>query len=376
MRKATKRTLVAGIAVFGLMLAGCSTVGSSDAGETSEAPDWLEPFQESVNEQYDGMFMDLVDSGPAAQEGKNVWYISCGESITGCALSGQGFREAGEELGWNVTYVDGKFDANEVANGIQRAVAAGADAIGYLVFDCDAVKTSLQMAADAGIPVVTSLSSDCDPSLITNTTLAGELPPNGMKLWSAEKIKWGIVQTNGAMKLINVYQSDLGSERAQFEGLQATLADCPDCEIVENVEITAATFGNIQALVSAALTKHPEANAINITFSGMFPAGVQAAIAQAGRTQDMAIVGGACDGPELSLMQEGWNIACSGYDLAHSGWMTADYINRLLAGESPEDMPNLGIGFQLIDADHNPGGDKWSAPVDFRSAYREVWSGQ
>ncbi len=373
------RIVLAGAAVA-LALAGCSTVsssgGSSAEGPSSDSPDWLKQMAVDVEEQFDGRFLDVVDSGPAAVEGANVWYISCGESITGCALAGKGFQEAGEALGWNVTYVDGKFDPNEVANGIQRAVAAGADAIGYNVFDCDAVKTSLQMARDAGIPVVTTWSNDCDPSLISTTTLGGELPPLGLKNWAAEKVKWGIVKTNGQMKLINVYQTDLGSDVAQNDGVLQTIAECPDCEIVESVGVTTGTFANLQSLVAAALTKHPDANAINMTFSGMLPSGIQAALAQAGRTTDMAIIGGACDGPELGLMTEGWNIACSGYDQSQTGWMTADYLNRLMAGESPEDLPRVGIGYQLIDVDHNEHGDSFSIPGDFREAYRTVWAGQ
>lgn len=128
------------VAVAALSMSACSSTtsagGGSGTARDENAPAWLKDVRANVDAQYEGRYLDVIDSGPKAVEGANVWYISCGEAVSGCAAAGAGFKEAAGELGWNATYYDGKFDPNEVSNGIKQAVSAKADAIGLNIFDC------------------------------------------------------------------------------------------------------------------------------------------------------------------------------------------------------------------------------------------------
>ncbi|MFE4757922.1 sugar ABC transporter substrate-binding protein [Streptomyces mirabilis] len=359
-------------------LAACTTTATTTATTSadSQSAPWLKEIKNNVQAQYKGKHLDLVTSGPKAVKNADVWYVSCGEAVSGCASAGAGFKQAASALKWKLTYVDGKFDPNTVSAGIEQAVAAGAKAIGINVFDCAAIKTALQKAKAAGVPVVSTWSTDCSPSLITAiTSFAGTNPKRGLTDYSTDKINWAVAATGGKAKVIDVYETDLQSTIAQETGYRQGMTACPTCSTVETVKVTVNGLPNLQALVSAALTKHPEANVVNIPYGGLLAAGVQAAVTQSGRVGSLQVVGGACDGGEQALMAKGWNIACGGYEQAQTGWMTADYINRLLSGTPASDLPKVGIGYQLVDRDHRQKSDTFTLPADFRAAYTKVWTG-
>lgn len=352
-----------------------STGGGGDDAKASE----IAAAEESLESQYAGVAMETATSGPAAKKGLSAWYVSCGQTVSGCVEATNGFKEAAKALGWKLTVVDGKFDPNVVSASIDQAVAANVDVIGINVFDCGAVKNSLEKAQAAGIPVVSTWSEDCDPSLISAiTSFASEPTADGFATYSGEKLDWAIAKTGGDVKLIDLYETDLGSTRIQERGLQEKLAECPEtCEVVETVEFTGADLPNFQELVSAALTKNPDANAIHFPYGGLLPAGGQAAIQQANR-KDLYILGGACEEPEMAMFEEGgWNLSCSGYSQAWTGWMTAEYLNRIVSGEDAAELPMAGIGYQLVDAENNlpAAGEPWVPTIDFRADMESVWAG-
>lgn len=357
-----------------------ATSGSGEEGGGDAKSKEIAAAEASLERQYKGVAMETATEGPAAKKGLNAWYVSCGQTVSGCVEATNGFKEAAKALGWKLTVVDGKFDPNTVASAIDQAVAAKADVIGINVFDCGAIKTALEKAKSAGIPLVSTWSEDCEQPLFAGiTSFASEPTAQGFSTYAGEKLNWAVVKTGGDMKLIDLYETDLSSTRIQERGLQKTLSECPEtCEVVETVEFTANDLGNLQELISAALTRNPDANAIYFPYGGLFPAGGQAAIKQSGRQSSLNVIGGACEEPEMAMFEEGgWNLACSGYSQAWTGWMCAEYLNRLASGEASTSLPEAGIGYQLVDSEHNlpEAGKPWEPTVDFRANMEQIWAG-
>ena len=355
-----------------------SSEGAEEAGGGAKAEE-IAAAEASLEKQYAGVAMETETSGPPAKEGLDVWYISCGQTVSGCVEATKGFEEAAKALDWKLHVVDGKFDPNTVSTAIEQAVAAKADMIGINVFDCGAIKTSLEKAKSAGIPVVSTWSEECGSPLFTGiTSFASEPTAKGFATYAGEKLNWGIVKTGGDLKLIDLYETDLSSTRIQQRGLEEQLQKCPEtCEVVETLEFTGADLGKFQELLSAALTKNPDANAIYFPYGGLFPAGGSTAIKQAGRQDNMYVIGGACEEPEIAMFEEGgWQLACSAYSQGWTGWMDAEYLNRIANGESPESLPEKGIGYQLVDEEHNlpPAGKPWEPSVDFRGNMEKMWN--
>jgi ribose transport system substrate-binding protein len=383
------------VAVFAaLLVASCSLVacssasgggssnaagGTTSSGAVSNPSDqaWFKHFQSVVAKGYQGDGTALPPAGPAAVKGKSVWYISPGESCLGCAQVGAGFKAAAKELGWKLTYLDSKLDPANTSAGIQQAIAAKADAIVPTFFDCSAIKNALEKAKAAGIPTVTVFAADCNPSLFSATVPLDGKPGNqGLENYTYVKTAWAITKTGGNAKAILIKEDDLNSVSEETAGFNRAMSQCPSCQTVATINLTESNYANIQALVAAALAKHPEANVLQVPEGGFLPGGIKAAVEQAGRQKRLYIIGAACDGGEIDLMKAGWTIVCGGYSQNQNGYMAADYVNRLLAGETPGDLPQVGIGYQLVDADHNlpKQGDQWVDPTDYLTAYRDAWN--
>jgi ribose transport system substrate-binding protein len=368
---------------------GGGTASSGGSGASSPAAAALKYANAVDAKQYSEAYMDVPSSGPKAQRGKNVWYISCGQAVSGCAAGAAGFLAAGKSLGWKVTLVDGKFDPNVMAGGIRQAVAAGADGIAINSIDCSALQSALASAKAAHIPTVSMFAPNCTPPLITaiapfsgRGTPQGYKPNDpaywaGFKSYTDDKVQWAIARTGGKMNLIDLYQTDLTATKEQDQGVRTAIARCKSCKLVDVLSFTSKDLPHIQQLITAALLKHPEANAMEFPYSGLLPAGAQAAIQQAGRSKTMNIIGGACDGPaEITLMKQGWPVACSAYSQQWTTYNEADYLNRIFAGESPATFPAKGPGYQLVDAKHNlPSGTSWTPPVDFAAKFAKLWNG-
>jgi ribose transport system substrate-binding protein len=382
-RKFTKLlvTLVAVVVTATCALSACSQAGTeirsaSQSSHVNEA--WFKDFEATVAQGYAGVSVEDPPAGPPAVKDKTVWYISAGEACVGCAQIGSGFKDAAKILGWNLKYVDGKLDPAVVSAAIDQAVAAKADGIAMAIFDCSTIKNALEKAKAAGIPVVSTFSTDCDSPLFTAlTTLDGKPAAFGLRAYTSVKTAWAITKSGGNVKAIDIKEDDVQSVVQEEKGFQDAMAKCDSCQTVATIDLTLSTSGNIQALLSAELAKHPEANVVTIPFGGLLPQGARAAIEQAGRQKNnMFVIGAACDGGEIDLMRADWNIVCGGYQQKQNGWMAADFINRLLAGETASKLPTVGIGYQLVDRDHNmpKDGDEWTIPTDYAAAYRAAWA--
>jgi hypothetical protein len=51
-----------------------------------------------------------------------------------------------------------------------------------------------------------------------------------------------------------------------------------------------------------------------------------------------------------------------------------DDLNRLFSGQSAAQLPDTGIGLQLVDKTHNlPSSGAYVPPVNFEADYLKVW---
>ena len=86
----------------------------------------------------------------------------------------------------------------------------------------------------------------------------------------------------------------------------------------------------------------------------------------AGSPQDFSLIGSGGEVDSVVRQDE------------QSTWATADTINRLLAGETPSQLPNEGGGFQVVDKNHNlpPAGQAPKPATNFQAVYEKVWTGK
>lgn len=373
-----------------LVLAACG--GDSDSGstasesanttaETGGSSDSLVAEAEaSVEKAREGTYSDPPSTGPAAQSGKDVWVISCGESAPGCSTLAAGAMEAGETLGWKMHLFDGKLTPTGWTAGFDKALAAGAEGIIPITMDCPPIKGSLEKAKQADVPVIGLYSFDCDdpsyteksPALYTEVVNVGKDLPSYFEEYGRVKADYAIAETDGKFKAINIVAPEYQSLQQINKGFVEQVEKCAECEIIETLEIPATQLATGEAAqrIETALGKNPDATVLNIPYDAMT---LTVAQTLAGH-EDMLILGFEGFEPNIELIKQGVQDLALPYEGSFSGWAAADTLNRYFAGET--EFPPQGVGYQLIDIENAPKSGPAVATVDYKPIYEEVWNGK
>ncbi|HSK50614.1 MAG TPA: substrate-binding domain-containing protein [Solirubrobacterales bacterium] len=380
--KQVKRLVaIVGVAVLAAMvLVAC---GDSDNGGTSEkaSDDAVAKYEQQLQEVYEGTYEEPSGGPVKPPPGKNVWIISTGQEIETAQNASAAMEAAGEDLDWDVTLFDGKFESSRQITGIEQALADGADGLVLLYVDCDPVKSAIQKAVDDGVAVVGIESKDCDPSLEDHVVkYAGD---EAFDDWVAHgfggtQAKWVIAKTKGQAKTIVTVQTDLYTTAVTYDpGITDEFAKCETCEIVDTIEFVGTEFGPpLQQKIEQSLNQNPDANSFIGAYDAVLTGGGGAAALRAsGRLDQIESMGGEGSVPGIELIydQAGMD-ACSGIPTAWEGYGAIMGLARVFAGQDP-DKGNSGIGAQACDIDHNlpPKGESYEAPIDFVAAYNRLW---
>jgi ribose transport system substrate-binding protein len=314
-------------------------------------------------------------TSPPPQKGKNVWIMSCDQSIPSCSTPVGGAVEAARAMGWKVTLYDAKLNPARIVEGYRQAIAAKADGMITYSIDCSLAKGALASVKKAGIKVVTGESLDCegDPQFdyVVDYT-QGKFP----EWFSATGDMAGtnlIAGTNGAPKVIVLNQTDVPLLVPALDGFKKRMAECgATCEIVDTIDFTTPDLGtSLQQKVQQSLLKNPDANAMYLQYDN-YSLGAGPGLRAAGRAGKVLVAVG--EG-QASTMDElrGGQLSGVGTGMPQS-WETyhaVDSLNRLFAGEQPQPS---GIGLQAFDKTHNtPQSGRWEPPVDYKAAYKKAW---
>ncbi|MEY2532107.1 MAG: ribose transport system substrate-binding protein, partial [bacterium] len=217
MRRAIGWCLAVG--VLAAVLAGCGGSDSSEepasagSGSASGGGNTVLDAAKAEQEKYfkgEGYSAPPATS-PSPQKGKNVWVMSCDQSIPSCSTPVAAAVEAAKAMGWKVTLYDAKLNPARIVEGYRQAIAAKADGMVTYSIDCPLAKGALAAVKKAGIKVVTGESLDCedDPQFdyVVDYT-QGEFP----EWFSATGDMAGtnlIAGTDGAPKVIVLNQTDV-----------------------------------------------------------------------------------------------------------------------------------------------------------------------
>ncbi|MFT4008697.1 MAG: substrate-binding domain-containing protein [Nocardioidaceae bacterium] len=380
-------------ATAAIVLAAC---GSSDSGTDTSGDqtgtDWYKAAQANIDTVTKGTDGTMPDSGPKAATGKSVWVISCDSSAPGCATPAAGAEEAAKAIGWGVQVFDGKSDPTKYAEGIRSAITAKADAIILDSVDCQSVKQPLTEAKKAGLKIYGVNSFDCNDPLVDSSgpqLFDGENLAAGGKtyadyldtVFAPAQADYAITATEGKAKVIMLTENDIVVTQHLAKGFEDELEKCTSCEIVKEVPITLNDLvgGKLQEKVSAALTQHPEANAVYAQYDATILLGVGQAVVAANRP-DLISIGTEGLEPNIALIKEGkGQTVAFGSAAMRAGWVAIDGLNRLFSGEKIVDS---GMGMQLITKDQLPVDppyydgnfdDQGKLRVDYRAAYEKIW---
>jgi len=365
---------------------GATTTAASGATTTAAAGG--EDLEALLEAGYAGDYSPPPETGPVAQQGKNVWYISCGEAFLACSDMSRAFEAAGDVLGWNVTLVDGAASPDTATSLIRQAIAAKADGIVANAFDCPGVKAGLLEAKAANITTVSFGSYDCDDpqfgggeSLYTaivkmlDSTNVNDLWAEWSKL-RAEYIA-AKLEPNGGGKVLDINETGQVVHQVIHDAFVARMEEvCPSCELVDvEFEFSQVPTESSQIFQSALLA-NPDAKALTWDTDALMALGLEPVIKQAA-PDGMLLSGGEGLSINLDAIRAGTQDSAVYFPFEWSTWGVADTLNRIFAGEDPETLPSEGGGFIVIDEEHNlpPAGEAPVTPIDFKAMYTQVWAG-
>jgi ribose transport system substrate-binding protein len=359
-------------------LAGCGS--SSTASSTSAAVSDADLAR--LAKGYEGT---VPASGPKADAGASVWWVSCGQSIPDCSDPAAAAQAAAKTLGMDFHIADGKLNAGGGdAAAMRTAIAANPDAIIVHGMSCSAIKQPLEEAKAAGIPVMGVEGLDCSdepgggPSLFTVDMQYSAKAPSAVeyfKSWGKSAADYIIAATGGQAKVID----NAGNEPLQTlinDGFVEELKTCSGCSIVDTVRFGSPDLipnGPWVSQFQASMAKNPTANATFLPFDAMLSlaGGVQAVKASG---LDMVVAGGSGGSVGMDLVRSGdMDAVTAAHDVSWLGYGAVDEINRVLQGEKT--VPE-GVGVVMVDKSHNlptSQGQSYTSSTDWKGAYDKLW---
>lgn len=162
------------------------------------------------------------------------------------------------------------------------------------------------------------------------------------------------------------------------DGFKAEVkALCPDCKVkIQNITIPDLTAGKVPSVMVSALRKNPDADYVAFDV-GPFAAGFDSALASAGLTGKVKIIGEAADEAALQNLKSGRHTAWTGFNPVYSTYVMMDAMLRDSLG-MPIDQKKAGLQPTQILTKDNVGpvinsDGTWLQPPDALDQYKKLW---
>ena len=324
-------------------------------------------------------------SRPAAK-GKSVAYIVNAMNQPSTAKIAKAGMKACKDIGWDCTLLDGKGDPTTYPGLVRTAVAQKPDGIIIEGIDCSAISQPLKEAKQAGIKLAGVDTYDCDDPKVGGTkqydaTVLYSDPLNTdeaieaadqARLFGRAKAAVTLDAVEGDPNIIHICDNEILVLQYICEGAQAEFADA-GAKVTE-IQTKFADLGpKLEAQVSSALLKDPDANAI-VSPHGGASLIVGPAVQKAGRRDSVFVMGSEGLVEEMDMIRAGLLGGVIAAPTPWKGWAVVDTMNQVFNGEP---AVNSGLTFLRVDKSNVPAGkgadlpsDTWS---DYASAYKTAW---
>lgn len=241
----------------------------------------------------------------------------------------QAFRGYAEAEGWRVTVIDTRGDFNELANRWEDVLAQGTDAIVMGMGDPNQVRSQIEKAVSQGIPVFGGDAGLIDGMQVNVTS-------NNYVL-AAQNVSY-LLNRIGSGKVVKFYHSAHPGVYQREVIFDAIAASRPDIEVV------AEHFVQVPGPIEDAMNAMQSILLANPDIVGVWAAwdepaiGATLAIQQAGRADDIVVVGIDGNSQALEMLRDGSPIkATVRQDFEAMGRILVEHIRMVFAGEQIED---------------------------------------
>jgi ribose transport system substrate-binding protein len=320
---------------------------------------------------------DGPTTGPKAQPGKTVIYISADQRNGGALGVGNGVVEAGAAIGWTVKIIDGQGSVPQQTSGIGQAIALKPDGIILGTIDAVGQRTTIERAVELGIKVVGWHSSPKpgpieSPAVFANITT----PPEEIAITAADYV---IAQSDGKAQVAIMRNSETLIGRTKGDLMRKRIEECGGCavlsfDVIPIVETSTRVTPLTSSLMQRFSGKLTWMLAINdLYFDFAIPA-LRAAGAGPGGPPLLVSGGDGSVSAYGRIKEGGYQAATVPEPLNMQGWMAIDELNRAFAGEK---WSGYVTKVHLVTHDNvlKDGGENNHFDPDngYRDQYRKIW---
>ncbi|MFE7243091.1 sugar ABC transporter substrate-binding protein [Streptomyces sp. NPDC057580] len=360
-----------------VIVAGCGgpATPATNAGHDSKAVACTKAAESRLTDAAKPITMDAPsESLPTASlAGKKVWFIAASMKFPLVVELAKGFEDAAAAAGFKGTIFDGKANVAAYNEGVEQAVAHGADAIILDGQNPDVMSSSLAKAAAANIPVV-SFAAYETPSV--KPPAAPIRVYAGLDLLTVGRTQGDLaLAKSGCSGNVLILTSDISKTlQGMAKSAKATIMkECPGCRVTLSTINSQTVSVSAPQAVRVAVQKDPALKTIispDIYLTAAVPA-----LRQLGAVASkLQVIGYQGDPPNLEFVRSGdvQDADVSYPPLDYVSWKLVDLVARELAAKgSPQ--PVL-IPAQLITKEtFNQSADPFAQFGDFKAAFRTRW---
>jgi ribose transport system substrate-binding protein len=316
-------------------------------------------------------------SGPKAEAGKSIVYVSTDQRNGGALGAGEGVREAAEKIGWKFTLIDGAGSVAGRSSGLNQAIASKPDVIVLGGIDATEQATVIDEAAKQGI-VIVGWHSYAKSGPHDSLPIFTNITTDPMVVAQAAA-SYPCAELNGKVGAViftdSTYEIAVKKARAMEEVIKA----CGDSKVLEFVDTPLADASNrMPQLTTSLLQRYGAAwttslSINDLTFDFMPPSLSAAGID--GKSNPLAISAG--DGSEAAfqrIRQGEYQAATVAEPLKLQGWQIVDEANRALHKEKDSGFVAPPHLFVPTNIEHDGGPNNTYDPGNgYQDAYLKIW---
>lgn len=316
-------------------------------------------------------------TGPKAQAGKTIVYVSSDQRNGGAQGVGAGVQEAGKAIGWTVRVLDGRGTVAGHADALGQAIALKPGGIILGGFDATEQADLLEQATAAGIVIAgwhagAAAGPIATPKVFTNVTTSATATAEAAAYYA-------IAQSNGKAGVVIFTDSAYAIALAKSDAMARIIKTCKGCTVLETrVQSLGSATKDMPTLTASLLQKYGQkwtySLGINdLYFDGMLPALTAAGVKPVGQLANIS----AGDGSQSAYQRVRtgqYQDATIPEPINLQGWQLVDELNRAFAGQKPS---GYSIPVHIVTkanvAFDGGAKDIFDPQNGYKTQYRKIW---
>jgi ribose transport system substrate-binding protein len=316
-------------------------------------------------------------TGPKAQHGKSIVFVSADQRDSGPRGVAQAVQEAAHAIGWNYRLIDGQGSISGRSAALNQAIALKPDGIVLGSVDAKEQAALIHQAAARGIKIV-GWHSLSKPGPAPQDGIVTNLATDPLDVAKAA-VMYVIASSNGKAGVVIFTDSTYEIATAKSDAMASLIRQCPGCQLLKAEDTPLSdTATRIPQLSATLLQRYGAKWTWALTINDMPFDFMSPTLQQAGYKGTGPLLGvSAGNGSESAFQRirnHDYQAATVAEPVSQQGWQAVDELNRAFAGAPPS---GYAAPVHLVTASNvtfDGGKDNLYDPDNhYRDVYRRIW---